>query len=135
MRNLPTVHVRERSFYLQARVLLLMLPSVLSGSALFGVLADFLNTPLLSARGKLIVLVTLVAAGLSQALISPGRLAGTKKYISYMWGLGAAIGGGLLGAVNTLGLSLRAALGFSVIDYLIFSWVRASGSPLGLPVL
>jgi len=113
-RGTPALYLGESSFFLSLRALTLTLPRVLSGSVLYKILADHINTPLLSAASKLRVLGTMVLVMLSGLAFSRARPITAKKYFSFIWGLASAAGGPALGALTSVGAGLREALNFAV---------------------
>jgi len=113
-RGATSLYVGESSLFLGLSALVLTLPSVLSGGILYQVLADYINSPLVSGVSKLIIVGGIVVVILSgQALSRKGPII-SLKYYSFMWGLAAAAGGPVLGAVASLGSGLAGVLNFSV---------------------
>ena len=113
-RGATSLYVGEGSLFLGLSALVLTLPSVLSGGILYQVLADYINSPLVSGVSKLIIVGGIVVVILSgQALSRKGPII-SLKYYSFMWGLAAAAGGPVLGAVASLGSGLAGVLNFSV---------------------
>merc|ERR1712108_91401 len=100
-RGAVALYTGESVFFLYLRVLGLTFPRVLSGSVLYIILAEYINSPLLSIISKLRILGGMAAVTLRGGIISRKGPVAAGKYFSFMWGLAAAVGasteGGCLG--------------------------------------
>ena len=84
------------------------------------ILAEYINSPLLSIISKLRILGGMAAVTLRGGIISRKGPVAAGKYFSFMWGLAAAVGGPALRAAASVGAGLMSVLNFSVWDYLVF---------------
>jgi len=119
-RGAVALYTGESVFFLYLRVLGLTFPRVLSGSVLYIILAEYINSPLLSIISKLRILGGMAAVILRGGIISRKGPVAAGKYFSFMWGLAAAVGGPALRAAASVGAGLMSVLNFSVWDYLVF---------------
>merc|ERR1711974_268387 len=118
-RGAVALYTGESVFFLYLRVLGLTFPRVLLGSVLYIILAEYINSPLLSIISKLRILEGMAAVTLRGGIISRKGPVAAGKYFSFMWGP-AAVGGPALRAAASVGAGLISVLNFSVWDYLVF---------------
>ena len=119
-------YVRLKSSYFRLRSLLLFFPSIMSGKFLFFTLAPYSTLPLVRGSSKSLVIFLLVRTPLFYHIKSNWSIR-LYKFYSHIWGLPLFVGRGSLKIINSLGLTLKKRIIFSLLDYVIFVWFRKSG--------
>ena len=119
-------YIRLKSPYLRLRRLLLFFPRIVSGKFLFFILAQYSVLPLVRSSAKSLVIILLVSAPLFYHF-KRGWVLRLYKFYSHMWGLPLFVGRSSLKGLNSLGLTLMKRIMFSLLDYVIFAWVKNRG--------
>lgn len=118
-------YVRLKSSYFRTGRALLFLPSIISGKFLFFTLVPYSILPEVRASSKSLVFFLVIRSPLLYYINRNWRVE-VYKFYRHMWGLPLFAGRNSLKVFSSTGLILIKRLIFSVLDYMVFSWIKKS---------